>query len=325
MELVHASSFAAKRTSDEELHQIVDGSLLPPVRRSSTYSGRVPLTLQNLKPLTRSKTTFTRGRRASLYHFEPSKKSQYDVSVFNTSRQDYFIQPNYTFPCVQTPTTPVPSRVSGDFSRKVEQAEAKKAPEDGERHGEAGADVNHPYPKSSGLTSAEAAALLAQHGPNCLEDKSTPKWLIFLRLLYQPMPVMIWIAIIVEAAIQNWTDMGILLGIQFGNAFLGYYETTKAGDAVAALKASLKPEATVRRDGKWQTIDASLLVPSDMVMLGSGSAVPADCSVNEGQIEVDQSALTGESLPVTLYANDLAKMGFCWCFRSVFASRPLPT
>jgi magnesium-transporting ATPase (P-type) len=57
------------------------------------------------------------------------------------------------------------------------------------------------------------------------------------------------------------------------------YETTKAGDAVAALKASLKPIATVKRDGKWQNIDAPLLVPGDLVLLAAGSAVPADCRV----------------------------------------------
>ena len=57
------------------------------------------------------------------------------------------------------------------------------------------------------------------------------------------------------------------------------YETTKAGDAVKALKASLKPQATVCRDGKWQTIELVLLVPGDLVLLGSGSHIPADCRV----------------------------------------------
>ena len=61
------------------------------------------------------------------------------------------------------------------------------------------------------------------------------------------MPIMLWIAAITEAAIQNWPDMAILLGIQFVNAGLGYYEIVKAGDAVAALKKSLKPLATVKR------------------------------------------------------------------------------
>lgn len=174
------------------------------------------------------------------------------------------------------------------------------------------------------------------------------------------MPIMIWIAIIVEFAIQNWIDAGILLGIQFANATLGWcvprmhactgaagaaqhaapslrarhatpgpslapyapaervplprphpcrYETTKAADAVAALKKALKPLATCKRDGKWANMDATMLVPGDLVLLGAGAAVPADCIVNEGRIEVDQAALTGESLPVTMYKGDTPKMG----------------
>ena len=63
---------------------------------------------------------------------------------------------------------------------------------------------------------------------------------IFIEQLWQPMPVMIWMAAIVEAGIQNYADMAILLFIQFANASIGFYEITKAGDAVAALKASLQ-------------------------------------------------------------------------------------
>lgn len=120
---------------------------------------------------------------------------------------------------------------------------------------------------------------------------------------------MIWIAAITEGGIRNYPDMGILLAIQFINASLGYYEIVKAGDAVAALKKSLKPEATVKRDGKWSKINATLVVPGDLVLLASGSAVPADCIVNDGQIDVDQAALTGESLPVTMYRGSEVKMG----------------
>ncbi len=53
---------------------------------------------------------------------------------------------------------------------------------------------------------------------------------------------------------------------------------------MAALKASLKPQATAKRDGGWATLDAALLVPGDLVMLGSGANVPADCVVNHGQV-----------------------------------------
>ncbi|EKX32039.1 hypothetical protein GUITHDRAFT_82635 [Guillardia theta CCMP2712] len=165
-----------------------------------------------------------------------------------------------------------------------------------------------PAPKD-GLTSHEAEELLKKWGKNELVEKVTPKWLIFLRLLTGPMPIMLWIASLIELIIGNYADMAILLIIQFTNAGISFYETTKAGDAVAALKASLKPRATCKRDGQWQDIDATLLVPGDLVLLAAGSAVPADCYVNEGMIEVDQSAMTGESLPVKFRRGDVCKLG----------------
>jgi magnesium-transporting ATPase (P-type) len=160
-----------------------------------------------------------------------------------------------------------------------------------------------------GLTSEEAAKRLIQYGRNELPEYIDPKWLVFLRQFWAPMPIMIWIAIIIEAGIQNWIDMGILLLIQFANASISFYETNKAGNAVAALKSSLKPTATVKRDGEWKVIDGSTVVPGDTVLLASGSAIPADCRVNGSEIDVDQAALTGESLPVTFYKGDSCKMG----------------
>lgn len=166
-----------------------------------------------------------------------------------------------------------------------------------------------PFIKSAGLTSAEAAERLIRYGRNELPEKVTPKWQIFLSLLIQPMPVMIWLASLTELLINNYLDMGILLMIQFGNASIGFFETVKADDAVAALKASLKPKATVKRDGVWKTIDATIVVPGDLVLLASGSSIPADCRINHGTIEVDQSQLTGESLPVTMYESSACFMG----------------
>merc|ERR1712054_708584 len=135
-------------------------------------------------------------------------------------------------------------------------------------------------------------------------------------------PLMIFFAAFIEWSIGNTPDMCILLFINFANASIGFYETTKAADAVDALKKSLKPKATVKRDGKWQVIDGTTVVPGDMCLLASGSAMPADCRVNTQdekraktpdlaiqQIDVDQAALTGESLPVTLYEGDKTLMG----------------
>jgi magnesium-transporting ATPase (P-type) len=82
---------------------------------------------------------------------------------------------------------------------------------------------------SSGVTSDEAEKLLHKYGLNTLPEKIVPKWYIFVSQLWQPMPIMIWAASIIEAAIQNWIDMAILLFIQFANASIGFYEITKAG------------------------------------------------------------------------------------------------
>ena len=162
---------------------------------------------------------------------------------------------------------------------------------------------------SHGLTSEEAQRRLEKHGKNELPETIIPKWYIFVSQLWQPMPIMIWISAIIEAAIENYIDMAILFLILFANASIGFYEITKAGDAVAALKKSLKPTATVKRDGKFVNMDAIFVVPGDLVLLGSGSAIPADCRVNEGEIEVDEAALTGESLPVTKFQGSSCKMG----------------
>ncbi len=160
-----------------------------------------------------------------------------------------------------------------------------------------------------GLTSARAQVLLKQYGPNVLEEKEKSKLGLLFDIFSAPMPLMIWAAIVIEACFKNWFDLVILAFLQFVNGFIGFYETVKAGNAVAALKNSLKPSAQVKRDGKWQMIDAALLVPTDLVMLCAGSAVPADCSINEGTLAVDQAALTGESMPVTMKAGDVPKMG----------------
>jgi H+-transporting ATPase len=163
--------------------------------------------------------------------------------------------------------------------------------------------------ESRGLSSAEAFDLLQLNGKNELPEKKVPKWYIFLSLFWEPMPVMIWLAIIIEAMLAKWMDMSILLAIQIANASIAFYETIKSGDAIAALKASLRPVAIVNRDGEWRSIDMSMLVPGDLVLLANGAAIPADCRINHGSIDVDQSALTGESLPVTLYRSQQCKMG----------------
>jgi H+-transporting ATPase len=107
---------------------------------------------------------------------------------------------------------------------------------------------------------------------------------------------MIWIAIIIEAIELNWLDFSVLMVLQILNGTVGFVEDMKAGDAVAALKNSLKPEAHVKRDGKWLVVGGDELVPGDRVTLHAGSNIPADVYVDGDEdaedlntIDVDQA------------------------------------
>lgn len=169
-----------------------------------------------------------------------------------------------------------------------------------------------------GLTEKEAEARLEQFGKNALEEKTTNKWVKLLMEFVKPMPIMIWMAIVIECSIKDWENVAVLLTLQLLNAFVGWYEDTKAGDAVAALRASLKPEAYVRRDGTAKCINAADIVPGDIVLLTAGNTIAADSQIivdgesEKGKnkpVQIDQAALTGESLPVTLHPGDTAMMG----------------
>eukprot|EP00929_Paragymnodinium_shiwhaense_P000051 TRINITY_DN10016_c0_g3_i1.p1 TRINITY_DN10016_c0_g3~~TRINITY_DN10016_c0_g3_i1.p1 ORF type:complete len:920 (+),score=278.81 TRINITY_DN10016_c0_g3_i1:141-2900(+) len=169
-----------------------------------------------------------------------------------------------------------------------------------------------------GLTAPEAASRLSTFGPNELPEKEENKLLKFLKEFVQPMPLIIWAAIFIELTEytmegkpSSLLDASVLLILQFLNVVVGFIEEMKAGEEVAALKSALKPNAVVIRDGKTMTVEASTLVPGDRVCLNAGAAVPADCRVLEGEkpIQVDQAAMTGESLPVTMSAGCVAKMG----------------
>ena len=150
-----------------------------------------------------------------------------------------------------------------------------------------------------GLSQAEALKRLAKYGPNEIEEKETNPFLKFLGYFWGPIPWMIEAAVILSAAARHWPDFGIILVLLLSNAVVGFWEEHQAGNAIAALKAKLAINARVRRDGKWVARAARELVPGDVIRVRLGDIVPADARLLEGDsIEVDQSALTGESLPV---------------------------
>src|SRR5665811_1039835 len=116
--------------------------------------------------------------------------------------------------------------------------------------------------------------------------------------------------------VRHWSDFIIISALLVSNATVGFWEEHRAGDAIAALKATLALKARVRRDGEWAQVPASDLVPGDLVRVRIGDIVPADVKLVDGDpVEVDQSALTGESLPVqreqgqVLYSGSILKRG----------------
>merc|ERR1719191_415804 len=124
---------------------------------------------------------------------------------------------------------------SDDLSKPLLESKKDEVifiPDEAGEGGPEGGDEKPFVFNSKGLSSEEATRLLEIHGLNQLPEKKVPKWKIFVNLLIAPMPLMIFFAAFIE-----WS--------------IGFYETTKAADAVEALKKSLKPKATVKRDGKW--------------------------------------------------------------------------
>jgi H+-transporting ATPase len=166
-----------------------------------------------------------------------------------------------------------------------------------------------------GLTSGEAHALLAKFGPNALPDTAIRPWRMALSKFWAPVPWMLEAAIILQAALHEYTEAAVIAGLLVFNAALGFFQEGRAQATLAALKSRLALTASVRRDGAWSTLPATELVPGDAVKLSLGGVVAADAKLLEGSILLDQSMLTGESVPIEAgpglqtYAGALVRRG----------------
>jgi H+-transporting ATPase len=161
-----------------------------------------------------------------------------------------------------------------------------------------------------GLSQAEAQKRLIHYGPNEIEEEKTNALLKFLSYFWGPIPWMIEVAVVLSGIVRHWPDFFIILVLLLANATVGFWEERQAGNAIEALKARLAIKARVKRDGKWITPPARELVPGDAIRLRLGDIVPADARLLDGdEVSVDQSALTGESLPVTCKSGDAVFSG----------------
>lgn len=156
-----------------------------------------------------------------------------------------------------------------------------------------------------GLTRAEAAKRLIHYGPNEIAEQKINPLLKFLSYFWGPIPWMIEIAVVLSAVVGHWPDFFIILVLLLANGVVGYTEERQAGNAIDALKAKLAITARVLRNGEWITVPSRDVVPGDLIRLRLGDVVPADARLLDGDgVEVDQSALTGESLPANRGAGE---------------------
>ena len=153
----------------------------------------------------------------------------------------------------------------------------------------------------NGLSDAEVNKRLEQFGPNELIDRGIKSpWKILWEQLTGIMVVILIISAVISIFLHEYVDAIVILIIVVLNAILGFTQEYQAEQAMAALKKMAVPHVRTRRNGKVSEIEASQLVPGDIVLLEAGNAVPADCRLIEAvNLKAQEAVLTGESEPVT--------------------------
>ena len=168
---------------------------------------------------------------------------------------------------------------------------------------------------SKGLTSDVAASLLQKDGPNAMPDTSAHPLQNALAKFWAPVPWLLEASVVLELVLHKYFEAAIIAGLLVFNAALAYFQEGRAQATLAALKSRLALNASVCRNGKWKTVPATELVCGDLVKLSLGGVVAADVHLIDGSVSLDQSMLTGESLPLEAgpgkdtYAGALVRRG----------------
>jgi magnesium-transporting ATPase (P-type) len=151
-----------------------------------------------------------------------------------------------------------------------------------------------------GLSHAEARERLQRHGRNALPRPEPPSLLrVLLTQFASPLIYILAAAAVVSLAVQEYTDAGFIAAVLLINAIIGAAQEYSAQRSALALQRMVVTNARVQRSGDAYEIDATELVPGDIVLLESGAKVPADLRLlHEFDLTIDESLLTGESLPV---------------------------
>ncbi len=166
-----------------------------------------------------------------------------------------------------------------------------------------------PTDRARGLSSAEAQYRLAQYGPNAIAPKTLSVWRQLAARFWAPVPWMLEAVIVLQVLLQRRLEALVIAVLLVFNAMMAFVQERRATDALALLRRQLHVNARVLRDGKWSRVPAEQVVPGDIVHLRAGDLVPADLTLFDGAVALDQAALTGESLPVDVGPGKPARTG----------------
>lgn len=166
-----------------------------------------------------------------------------------------------------------------------------------------------PPNSNQGLTDAQATRRRAQVGPNTIPEARPRPWLAFLKRLWGPVPWMLQAAVVLEIILGKYDEALIIAALILFNAVFSTLQEKRSSTALAMLRQRLQLTARVCRDGAWRAIPAEQLVPGDLIHVRMGDLLPADVQVLTGDLLLDQSALTGESLPVEVAAGGAGYTG----------------
>ncbi|MGD0471887.1 MAG: HAD-IC family P-type ATPase [Candidatus Velthaea sp.] len=168
---------------------------------------------------------------------------------------------------------------------------------------------------AAGLTAGEARTRLAHGGANAIVDVAPQPLRRALEKLWAPIPWMLEAAILLALGLHDYPEAAVIALLLVFNAALSVIQETRSQATLDALKSRLALNAPVKRDGRWITLPAADLVAGDVVNLTLGAVVPADVRLLSGAVLIDESMLTGESLPVEAgpgfdaYAGALVRRG----------------
>lgn len=158
--------------------------------------------------------------------------------------------------------------------------------------------VGDPAQCAPGLSSDQVATRLRQYGPNATSDTEAPAWRVLIGKFIAPVPCLLEAAIVLQLLLHEYIEASVIGLLLVFNAALGFFQEGRAKATLAALKSRLALNASALRDGIWSIVPAASLVPGDVIKLTLGSVVPADVRIGEGVVQLDQSMLTGESMPI---------------------------